>query len=91
MTKENLVSLVKKAAVEAVEATKPVTILFGTVTSNSPLQVTIDQKMILTEPHFVKNALLLGGFKVGAKLILFRLKGGQRFLISEVLPEEAEE
>lgn len=45
----NAVELVKKAAVEAVEAGKPVHILFGTVISASPLKIQVDQKAIYTE------------------------------------------
>ena len=45
----NVVEIVKKAALEAVEASKPVAYLFGTVVSISPLTVQVDQKLILTE------------------------------------------
>lgn len=43
------VKTMKKAAVEAVEATKPVHILLGEVLSVSPLKISVDQKMILDE------------------------------------------
>lgn len=42
-----LVKTIKKAAIEAVEATKPVAVLFGKVTSASPLQINVEQKMTL--------------------------------------------
>ena len=45
----NAVELVKKAAVEAVDATKPVHLLFGEVISVSPLKIQVDQKSIYTE------------------------------------------
>lgn len=41
------VKIIKKAAVEAVNATKPVAVMFGTVTSASPLKINIEQKMTL--------------------------------------------
>lgn len=41
----NVVELVKKAAVGAVEASKPVNLLFGKVVSDDPLQIEIDQKL----------------------------------------------
>lgn len=47
------VGLVKKAAVEAVEASKPVNLLFGTVISTSPLKIQVDQKAIYTEKMLV--------------------------------------
>lgn len=49
----NAVTLVKKAAVEAVEAAKPVHLLFGTVVSISPLRIQTDQKTTYTERMLV--------------------------------------
>lgn len=49
----NAVELVKKAAVEAVEAGKPVSFLFGEVISASPLKIQVDQKSIYTEKMLV--------------------------------------
>ena len=42
----DIVQLVKQAAVEAVEAGKPVQILYGTVTSADPLQITLDSQTV---------------------------------------------
>ena len=49
----NAVELVKKAVVDAVEAGKPVSLLFGTVVSAAPLAVNISQKMTLGEANLV--------------------------------------
>lgn len=49
----NTVELVKRAAVEAVEATKPVHLLFGEVISVSPLKIQVDQKSIYTAKMLV--------------------------------------
>lgn len=49
----NAVELVKKAAVEAMEASKPVSFLFGQVISASPLKIQVDQKSIYTEKMLV--------------------------------------
>ncbi len=49
----NMVELVKRAAVEAVDATKPVHLLFGQVISDSPLKIQVDQKSIYTEKMLV--------------------------------------
>ena len=45
--------LIKKAAVEAVEAGKPAALLFGKVTSSSPLKVNVEQKMTLTKEQLI--------------------------------------
>ena len=43
-----LVQVIKKVAVEAVEAGKPTGISYGEVISTTPLQIKMEQKMILT-------------------------------------------
>ena len=47
------VETLKKAAVEGVEATKPVNVYFGEVISASPLKIKVEQKMILGEKQLV--------------------------------------
>lgn len=49
----NPVEVVKKAAVEAVEAGKPVHLVFGQVISTSPLKIQVDQKAIYTEKMLI--------------------------------------
>lgn len=49
----NAVEVVKRAAVEAVEAGKPVYLLFGQVISAAPLKIQVDQKAIYTEKMLV--------------------------------------
>lgn len=48
-----LVKLVKRAAVEAVQASSPTGVEYGFVTSASPLEITVDQKKILTEAQLI--------------------------------------
>ena len=48
-----MVSLVKEAAVQAVDAGKPVHLLFGQVISASPLKIQVAQKSIYTEKMLV--------------------------------------
>lgn len=49
----NALEAVKKAALDAVEASKPVHLLFGQVISTAPLKIQIDQKTIYTEKMLV--------------------------------------
>jgi hypothetical protein len=49
----NLVELIKRAAVEAVNEAKPTSIVFGQVTSIDPLKIAIDQKLILTSTQLI--------------------------------------
>ena len=48
-----LVKTIKKAAVEAVAAGKPVNVLFGKVQSVKPLKIGVEQKMQLGEAQLV--------------------------------------
>lgn len=48
-----LLEVIKKVAIDAVEANNPVNVVFGTVTSESPLEITIDQKLILTKEFLI--------------------------------------
>jgi len=47
------VKTMKKAAVEAVEATKPVYVYFGEVIATSPLKINVEQKMLLGEAQLI--------------------------------------
>lgn len=49
----DLLNTIKKAATEAVEASKPVAILFGKVTSASPLKINVEQKMTLSDAQLI--------------------------------------
>ena len=50
-----IANLIKNMAVNAVDATVPVTILTGKLISEAPLQIALDSKMIITE---VRNSTL---------------------------------
>lgn len=48
----NLIQIIKKAAVEAVEASNPTKVLYGTVINSSPA-IKIDQKFTITKEFIV--------------------------------------
>lgn len=48
-----LLKILKKAAIEAVRASKPAEICFGKVTSVSPLKIYVDQKITLGKSQLV--------------------------------------
>jgi len=54
----NLIEIIKMAAVDAVKASNPAAIVFGTVTSISPLKVNIEQRLTLDESHLVLSSLV---------------------------------
>lgn len=49
----NLVESIKRAALDAVEASKPCAIAFGKVTSTSPLKINVEQKLTLTDAQLI--------------------------------------
>lgn len=49
----DFLKLMKKTAVEAVDASKPANMVFGKVISASPLKIKVDQKLILTSAQLV--------------------------------------
>lgn len=95
----NLVQLMKQAAIEAVEDSKPTAVLFGTVEQVSPLVVRLEQKLALGAAHLVLSSLVSDvgvevtvdgvtkthrlqlGLKPGEKVLLFRVQGGQKYLV----------
>lgn len=78
----SLIDLIKTVAVKAVEATNPVNVLFGTVVSESPLEVQIHQKLKLTEEFLViTERVAQVNLNRGDKVVLFRVQGGQQFVV----------
>lgn len=79
----DLVKLIKKAAYEAVEASQPADFCFGTVKSLSPLSIEIEKKLTLTAPQLVSTETVktLSPLEEGDEVVLFKKKGGQRYLI----------
>lgn len=78
----NIIQIIKKAAIEAVEASKPTKILYGTVVLLSPFSIKIDQKFTVTEEFLViSKRMQREGFLVGDKIILIQEQGGQRYIV----------
>ena len=95
MDSTDLVTLIKKAATEAVDAGKPANILFGKVISPSPIQVQLDQQIMLGAAQLTV-ARLLQGYTVtvegvplvvvpplaaGERVILAQVSGGQHYIV----------
>lgn len=76
------VELIKRAALEAVEASQPSGIFFGLVKSVNPLKIALSQKLIIDsstliylteEPSEV--------YSVGDTVVMIRVQGGQKFVV----------
>lgn len=79
-----LIAVIKKAAADAVEATYPVRVVFGTVTGLSPLTVRIDQKLPLSGDALLPVSgirRLEPALSAGDAVILLRMQGGQKYIL----------
>lgn len=94
----DLVASMKKAALDAVNASNPVALVFGKVKSVEPFELVIDQKLVVTEEfivvgQYVKEYSLdltidgemWHGFRVGDELLLARMQGGQRYCVIDFI------
>lgn len=78
----DLYNLIKQICANERQASYPVEICFGMVVSLNPFKIKIDQKKILGKKFFItKENIKITSFDIGDKLILFRMQGGQKYLI----------
>ena len=81
---ESAVGLVKRAAVEAVQAKKPLELRFGSVSGVSPLSVMVEEKLTLTS-EFLIVPQRLSDLETGDTVALLRMQGGGRYLVLDRL------
>ena len=81
MSSNQLLKTVKMAAVEAVEASKPCAVVYGTVKSKVPLTINVDQKITLTSSFLVVTNTVKDILNVGDTVVMLRIQGGQQFLV----------
>ncbi|MBG0219997.1 DUF2577 domain-containing protein [Clostridioides difficile] len=79
---QDLLQIIKKAAMDAVETSNPIRVVFGTIESISPLKVKIEQKLSIGEFFLIQTDTFKNtDKKIGDKLVLIRMQGGQQYLI----------
>lgn len=76
----NLLNAIKQAATEAVEASKPVAIMYGSILSTSPWKINVEQKMILTSAQLVLTETAKN-LKPKDEVLLLQMQGGQKFIV----------
>ncbi len=81
----NLVALIKRAAMEAFEASKPCTTCIGQVKRVSPLRVSLDQKKVLDEDFLEVTSTAKEKLKKGSSVLLIRQAGGQKYSVIDTL------
>lgn len=83
---EEFLKIVKKAAVDAVNAEKPVVVCFGKVVGTSPLQISVEQKMTLSAAQLIlTNTVKDNTLLAGDSVCLLRMQGGQKYVVVDKL------
>lgn len=80
----DFVRIIKRIAKDTIENDKPTRLMYGKVTSVSPLRVNIEQRMEIDRRFLVIVERLTKNddkLRVGDKVALLREQGGQKFLI----------
>ena len=83
---EGFLKIVKKAAVDAVNAEKPAAVCFGKVVGTSPLEISVEQKMTLGEAQLIlTNTVKENEPAEGDNVCLLRMQGGQKYVVVDKL------
>ena len=77
----NFIQTIKRAALDAVRASKPCEVTFGSVLHTSPLTVSVDQKIKLSGDTLMCLDSYNNDMAVGDTVVLLRVQGGQRFVV----------
>lgn len=80
----DLLKMMKQAAMEAVAAANPVAVYTGTVSVVSPLKIKLGQKIMLTEKQLVK-CKEIGTIEKEDRVVLLREQGGQKYIVLGVI------
>lgn len=91
-----MINQIKRIIKDYLDAQQPADLMFGTVTNQGPLEVTVNQRFTLTEAFLVVPEHLLAfqitigsteyeirrGLETGDKVVLMRASGGNQFMIA---------
>lgn len=78
----NLLGIIKKIVLDVIEASKPVQVVFGTVTEPSPIKIQISQKLILNKNQLaITKTAFDSSLKAGDKVVMLRMQEGQRYIV----------
>lgn len=87
LNENDLLNIIKKVAIEAVEASKPTEICYGKVINTSPLRISVEQKMTLGIAQIVlpQSITKESELAVSDEVILIRQQGGQKYIVLDRL------
>ena len=85
MANDSLIQLIKRIAVDAVEASKPCNAIIAKVTAESPLKILVGQKLILDDDFLIVCAGAKEKLKKGASVLLIRQEGGEQYIVVDTI------
>ncbi|MBP2116266.1 DUF2577 domain-containing protein [Paenibacillus silagei] len=94
-----MLDIIKQASLGAVSNTNPVALSYGTVVLAQPLQIQVEQRLLLTGAALVvvesvmeskaviegREILLRRGLEAGDRVLLVRMQGGQSYIVLDRL------
>ncbi|MEK3900743.1 MULTISPECIES: DUF2577 domain-containing protein [unclassified Paenibacillus] len=94
-----MLDIIKQASLGAVSNTNPVAFSYGTVVLAQPLQIQVEQRLLLTGAALVvvesvmeskaeiegREILLRRGLEAGDRVLLVRMQGGQSYIVLDRL------
>lgn len=80
---EGLSNTLKEITNSSMEMSKPTHIMYGKVVSLSPIEINVEQRMILTKQFLTMTERISkdSPLRLNDKVVLLRESGGQKFLI----------
>lgn len=81
----DLIQLIKKVAIDAVNASKPCTTCVGKVRELSPLQIIVGQKLVLDSDFLDVTSTANENMKKDTSVLLIRQSGGQKYTVVDTL------
>ncbi|ACT03782.1 DUF2577 family protein [Paenibacillus sp. JDR-2] len=78
---------VKKIVKEYLSSIQPVAVMYGTVTNIDPLEVNVDQRLTFSADFLIVPEHIGTSLEPGAKLILLRAAGGEKYIVIGRLPD----
>lgn len=78
----NMVQVIKKAALDALEESKPAEFQAGRIVQTAPLEISVDQRLKLDEDFLILGeSMREKGLQAGDQVLLLRVQHGQKYWI----------
>ena len=82
---DNILQLIKRAAIEAVIASKPCDTYIGKIKNLSPLEIAVGQKIVLDSEFLNVTEVAQRHMKKESKVLLIRQSGGQKYTVIDTI------